>query len=161
MRRLDSKAIVLGALVALPTRLMLGILLAPSPSHPTVPFTGMTAAVSAGAAAFLAFALGGLLAGFLAVHNGGLNGLTSSLIGVLLAYVVGLALAIFLLATTPPSSVAEGTSVPLVRGEVASGFSAADMSRLMVLSMASKLLPFLGGYVGGILGGRFRSRTLS
>ena len=121
------------------------------------PLAGATASVLSGAAAgFFAFALGGLVAGLLAGGNGGLNGLASTLLGGLLAYVVLLVVGVALLATAQPPSVTVG--VLSHGGEGAPGFSARGMAGILVLSAVSNLVPFLGGYLGGELGGWLRGR---
>lgn len=152
MRGLNWKAVVLGALVALPARLVLGFVVIILPVD-----MGMTASALVGAVAgFVAFALGGCVAGIVAGRSGGLNGLAATLLGALVAVGVGGAVTVLIVASVASSGpAAGGTFVQVSEG---SGPSAAELAGVWAPILAWALLPFAGGYLGGKLGERLRGR---
>ena len=158
MWRFDWLAIVFGASVAVPARLALGFLLAISPVDTLAMPIPVVAEAIAG---FFAFGFGGCVAGIVAGRWGGLNGLAATIVGALVALLLGMAVVMLILASAPPQSV---TSRPFLQVDDGSGPSAADLAELAgiwALILLWLLLPFMGGYLGGRLGESLRPRSSS
>jgi hypothetical protein len=142
--RLDWKAIVLGASVAVPTRLALGFLLALSPVDTLAMPISVVAEAIAG---FFAFGFGGCVAGIVAGRWGGINGLAATLVGALLAVLLGMAVVMLILATAPPQSVRSRPFLQVDDGSSPSGAELVELAGIWALILLWVLLPFVGGYL--------------
>ena len=140
MDRLSWKAILAGAVVAVPIDFVAGFLLSPS-GVATVGFLAVVSAVIS----FLAYLLGGFIAGRVADGWGGLNGFMTTVAGFFLAIVLGIIVSIVGVATGSFPTQPEPSSV--------------NMAGALIAGVVSFLLTFVGGYLGGKLGERRSSAS--
>jgi hypothetical protein len=108
-------------------------------------------------AGFFAFGFGGCVAG----RWGGLNGLGATLVGALVAVLLGVAVVMLILASAPPQSVTSRPFFQVDDGSSPSGADLVGLAGIWALILVWVLLPFVGGYLGGKLGERLRSQSPS
>ncbi len=136
MDQLDWKGIIIGAFVAAAINLGAGFLFPTSRGGAADPATLFSVAVS-----FLAYGLGGYIAGRTAGQAGGLNGLMVAVIG----FAVGISLGIIASVVI----VAAGITIPQPESS-----SSVNVGAALAVAGVSLALTFVGGYFGGKLGER-------
>ncbi len=139
MNRLNWTGILVGAVLAVTMTTTIGSLFPTSTGDLAEPATMISILVS-----FLAYLAGGYLAGILAGHSGGVNGLMVAVMGFFLNIIVGAVLAVVVTATGDSLQQPNPDSV--------------DVTGVAIAAGASLGLTFLGGYVGGVFGERSSSK---
>lgn len=135
MDKLNWKGILLGAILAAAINLGVGFLLPTGSGGALDPATVLSVILS-----FLAYALGGYVAGRMAERAGGLNGLMVAAVGFVLSIVFGTIIGITIALAGDSFSQTSPAS--------------ADLAGAFVVFGVSLALTFVGGYLGGKLGER-------
>lgn len=135
MDKLNWKGIALGAILAAAINLGAGFLLPTGSGGALDPATTVSVILS-----FLAYGVGGYVAGRMAGQAGGLNGLMVAVIGFVLSIVFGTLIGIAITLAGDSFSQTSPASTDLAGAFVVFGISLA--------------LTFVGGYAGGRLGER-------